>query len=422
MDEDLQTWSGVLCPEGVETGDGRMFALDSITWRDLPLPLLWQESSSMGHDGSVVVGRIDKIWRENGLIHGEGVLLDNDEAKEATELLRSRALRGVSVDLDAVSAHFEEDEDQDEESLFPSGVLVVDEGRISAATLVSIPAFAEAYIALGEDAEKPEEDEDRDESLAASAYSLTAGAIPRPVDARFFQNPNLAGPTPHTVLEDGHVFGHLAQWDECHIGMADACTVAPKSATGYAGFLLGAKNTTEGVIPTGKLTMSTGHAGEWDEEGNPLSPAAVVAHYDNTGTAMADVVVGEDRYGIWYSGKMRSGLTEEQKEEFFSATISGDWRSQRGGNLELVAALCVNVPGFGIPRVRLAASCGVQTALVAAGIVKRDEEYESAVDTVATEVMNRLALIESNKRAEAERLFAEEGMAELRAARLKERV
>jgi hypothetical protein len=38
------------------------------------------------------------------------------------------------------------------------------------------------------------------------------------------------------------------------------------------------------------------------------------------------------------------------------------------GNLEMVATLAVNVPGFPIPHVGLAASGGVQISLVAAGI------------------------------------------------------
>src|SRR5438132_1032040 len=32
-------WSGVLCVEGVTTGDGREFSPESLTWSDLPIPL-----------------------------------------------------------------------------------------------------------------------------------------------------------------------------------------------------------------------------------------------------------------------------------------------------------------------------------------------------------------------------------------------
>jgi hypothetical protein len=56
-------WHGVLAPEGVWSGDGRRFAPDSLRFRDLPLPLTWQKATEMGHDGSVVIGKIDSIER-----------------------------------------------------------------------------------------------------------------------------------------------------------------------------------------------------------------------------------------------------------------------------------------------------------------------------------------------------------------------
>jgi hypothetical protein len=84
------------------------------------------------------------------------------------------------------------------------------------------------------------------------------------------------------------------------------------------------------------------------------------------------VTVGEDDFGIWFAGALRTGVKPEQVRELRAGSLSGDWR-YLGGNLELVAALAVNVPGFPVPRVQagLAAS-GVQTALVAAGIESRD--------------------------------------------------
>jgi hypothetical protein len=103
-----------------------------------------------------------------------------------------------------------------------------------------------------------------------------------------------------------------------------------------------------------------------------VSAAAAIAHYEHTGHAVADVVAGEDEFGVWISGSLRPSVSESDVRELRGASLSGDWRSI-GGSLELVAALAVNVPGFPVPRVQagLAAS-GVQTALVAAGIESRD--------------------------------------------------
>src|SRR5690606_38892952 len=51
----------LLIPEEVKTGDNRKFKSGAITLGELPIPLLWQEKTGAGHDGSYVVGRIDSI-------------------------------------------------------------------------------------------------------------------------------------------------------------------------------------------------------------------------------------------------------------------------------------------------------------------------------------------------------------------------
>jgi hypothetical protein len=122
----------------------------------------------------------------------------------------------------------------------------------------------------------------------------------------------------------------------------------------------------------GQITMDTGHA--------PLRSNAKIAaaHYDNTGAAVADVAVGEDAFGIWFSGVLRSTITDEQLHALrASGRISGDWRTI-GGNLEMVAGLVVNVPGLPIPHTMVASADGVQTALVAAGIITPAEPAVTA--------------------------------------------
>jgi len=95
----------LLIPEELESGDGRKFKKDSITLRELPLPLLWQIKTGEGHAGSVVVGRIDYIERtENGLGNAYGVFDTGAYGKEAERLVRNGFLRGVSADLDQFEA------------------------------------------------------------------------------------------------------------------------------------------------------------------------------------------------------------------------------------------------------------------------------------------------------------------------------
>jgi hypothetical protein len=160
-------WEGVLAVEGIVTGDGREFAPDALTWADLPVPLRWNIEDSHGGEArtkAVNVGRIDNIWRDDNKIMGSGVLdLSDDNGRRAYDKLKGEFLRGVSIDADSIAdADVEfvwpEDvnagmEDGGEDDLFemlfaqPEKV-IFHGGRIRAATLVDIPAFAEAYIAL----------------------------------------------------------------------------------------------------------------------------------------------------------------------------------------------------------------------------------------------------------------------------------
>lgn len=209
------------------------------------------------------------------------------------------------------------------------------------------------------------------EPVAPEAPELAPPAPTYP-KAAWFSNPFLPGPSPITILQDKDTgvwrfLGHAARWGECHIGLGlsvgqEGCTVAPHSNSNYAYYRTGAVETDEGLIPVGPITMATGHAGA------TLGHMPAAAHYDNTGTVVADVAAGEDEHGIWLAGVFRPNVTAQQRAELLAGTISGDWR-WIGGNLEMVATLAVNTPGFPIPRVGVAASGGRQTALLAAGIV-----------------------------------------------------
>lgn len=207
---------------------------------------------------------------------------------------------------------------------------------------------------------------------SSPAMSLVAAAVDRLIESTWFHDPELAGPTAITVTDEGRIFGHLATWGTCHIGFEKVCTTPPNSKTNYAMFLLGAIDTTDGEVAVGQITLGTGHASL------RAGARAAASHYDNTGLAVADVTAGEDGYGIWVSGAIRAGLSDEELRELKAAKLSGDWRKV-GGNLELVAALAVNVPGFPVPRTALAASGGHQTALVASGIVEENMAEMSGV-------------------------------------------
>jgi len=158
-------WEGVLAVEGIVTGDGREFAEGALTWTDLPVPLRWNIEDSHGGDAHTVavnVGRIDNVWRDGNKIMGSGVLdLGDEQGQRAYNKIKGGFLRGVSIDADSigdadiemvwpenVNEGMEEDGDIFEMLFAQPEKMIFHSGRIRAATLVDIPAFAEAYVAL----------------------------------------------------------------------------------------------------------------------------------------------------------------------------------------------------------------------------------------------------------------------------------
>ena len=178
----------------------------------------------------------------------------------------------------------------------------------------------------------------------------------------WFKTPNFSGPTPITVdPETGRIYGHLAEWNTCHVGFSDRCILPPRSRTNYAFFHSATVPTDTGQMDVGVLTMDTGHAAL------NLNASNATAHYDNTGTQCAVVRAGEDAYGVWLVGACLPFINADQRLRLSLARFSGDWRAIRGG-AELVAALAVNSPGFPVPQRRRGAD-NHDYALVAAGLL-----------------------------------------------------
>lgn len=602
-DEDLITEipvHGVLAPEGVKTGDGRMFGENALTNRDLPLPIQYQTLSTEGHGNSVTVGRIDEVFRHGNELRFRGaIVLTKEYSPTVIEGIVDGTVRGVSVDVDDI----EIDMSAVEESDLESGTMqttVFSKARVAGVTIVAIPAFQEAYIALGEDFEGeleegeltpedalaacgcpkgPEDDDNPDVELGYDAFGLFVGfrdytaeqrrdmakkgealpdgsfpikdeedlknaiqaigrasdpakakahikrraralgktdliptgwsvniadltgltgeelayyesldpyeqdiwlmerhseailagafapgtkdgpgwithpiptarirrywvrgkgaakirwgvggdfnrcrrqlakyvrrpdwlaglcanmhkealgywpathrkmlrghalladAKPAPMftlvastyavlDHTLFERPKMDNPRVGVRVEGDHVYGYIAQWGVCHIGISGVCTEAPTSRSDYWYYATGVVDTDEGEVRVGQITMDTGHA--------PLRANAKVAaaHYDNTGAVVADVAVGEDEFGIWFSGAIRPNVSDEKRHALkASGRLSGDWRLI-GRDLELVAALAVNVPGFPIPHTRAGVYSGQQVSLVAAGLTPPDD-------------------------------------------------
>ena len=154
---------GVMAPEETESGDQRGFVAGAVTTRPLRIPFRWQKSDIGGHDGAVVVGSVDRLMRIGGNIHWEGLLMASPEASELTDLIEFFGKFGTSIDGDKGALA--------KDRTNATGVTWFEAARAAGLTAVAIPAFHEAYVALGPSPYMPAE-EDADETTMA----LTAGA------------------------------------------------------------------------------------------------------------------------------------------------------------------------------------------------------------------------------------------------------
>ncbi len=382
-------WHAVLCLEEVTTTDGREIAAGALATRALPLPLMCQTESSHGSGnpaGCKLVGQIVSATREGNQILGAGIFDMGGEAGcEAARLNDKQLLRWVSVDLEIIDYEIvyrdgDGPGDPLEELLGGGdGIMRVTKGNLMGVTMVPFPAFPQAVIcptttalpdAMAGGVAAAEGVVQGPLNVAASASAPVAGAPGGLLcpPAEWFEEPDIP-PATWRIDDDGRVSGYLAAWDTPHIGYRGEKVYAPHSRSSYAYYrtsvrrALGADLSPVEIL-TGPVTLGTGHAERL------LNNTGATAHYDNTGTAVADVVCGENEYGIWVAGALRPGVAPEEVLVMRASRLSGDWR-EIGGVLELVAALVVNVPGFpllALPSLAAsAARLAVDTAVCRAG-------------------------------------------------------
>lgn len=396
----LPHWEAVLAFEGLATSDRRLLMPGKVTHRDLPLSMMAQTVTAEGHDGAACAGNIIRIWREDRDDLGEGVVAimgagefaDNEEGREAAKLVEDQMLRGVSIDLavDQVQLldpdNYEpvDEEEVDFVDVLDGKYLRGVSGEIMGATLVPFPAFGDAHMeVIYEDAplvasaprmwdvEGQQLKLVKPQALTAAAAGFAPMAPPR----EWFEQPEADVPTPLTVTEDGRVFGHLALWGQCHSGFP-GCELANPSKSAYAYFHTGALKCADGSeINVGRITVGEKGGAKGGHASIVLGTQGAIEHYDNTACVGAYVRAVDGKLGIWLSGAVRSDCPAERVRDMKANPPSGDWRWEKTCR-ELVAALCVPVGGFAIPRFEArVASAGhedVVMALVATGFVQRE--------------------------------------------------
>ncbi len=203
-DAAVARWSGVLAPLGVPSGDGRIIAPPDgpPQYRDLPLPLLYQEQTADGHDGSIVVGSIDRVWAQDGLLMGSGRFdLGNEKAMDVVRQIDDGFHRWVSVRFDLFKSEFRYYREGRRLSPEELSVLDSDEGvdiyqvssnwRLMSATLVAEPAFGEAAINILDDGA----DLDDPDAVASPAPPRALAADAAPVEPEDAEAAEFAGVT-----------------------------------------------------------------------------------------------------------------------------------------------------------------------------------------------------------------------------------
>lgn len=366
-----EPWEGVLTVEGVESGDGRIFSFGSLDWATLPMPLMYQPANVGGHNASIVAGEIQKAYRKGNEIFGTGVVYANELAGQHGDGIRNMMKTGgVSVDVDKVK-------DADVEMVFADGdeggfmakpeITVFHRGRIRGATLVAFPAFVEAKLAFtNEVVTASVEDcgcnQDQD-VLIAAGHTITIPNLPK---AHWFQEPtDVASMGALTITDEGRLFGWLGPANVTHRSVKK--TIPMGGRVDYSRWM-NKETIVEGGgrVVTGVITGDCGHAAT---EGYGTL-ANRKAHYDNSCSIFANVVIGEKPgKGVWVAGALRHGVSAEQVATAMGCSLSGDWQPHpdRPGVQEFIAALLVPVPGF--PLARTKASVEFQDGVITAAVI-----------------------------------------------------
>jgi 2'-5' RNA ligase len=209
----------VMAIEGMDTADGRYLEPGGITHRTLPIPLLAQvrtPDGGKGHDNSWIVGAVTEmtrrpgpevISRQTGDPFPQGVFIwegtkgwmyddvPGPPDKSAYTLVKDRALSGNSIDMSDMTVELEyapEDDPQDP-SAQPVRVRMVT-GVIGATTLVSLPAFPDAYVEIDGELMVPEGGQvltaasvswrsaELGDDCAPCGAGLELATVPEPVD------------------------------------------------------------------------------------------------------------------------------------------------------------------------------------------------------------------------------------------------
>jgi hypothetical protein len=365
---------GVIAQEGIPSGDGRMLERGAISWDGvLPIPLIFDIQE--GDHSAPVVGSVVEVDRRGDDIWARAHLSQSDDedvqrwTARVEELFNEGAV-GVSIMLDSdvheirvkkelvqetiEDLEAEADDDSAEEAIEDLEKAPTEGDRVvvysfAADDYLDVTTSGRLrHVAVVDTAALLTEPEKR-MAIAAS------GAL---IDAKwsgfgsYFDDPQFGDPSTDSRLrydpatgqwscpptrKDDRVFGHIAPWGYCLRGRPDRCVTPPD---GDVETFMRAYAPAAGGKRTGVICVGGGHAK------TGAGPAEATRYYDNTGRAVADVRVGRDQYGIWFSGMVRPGASAEDLYTFEASDVSGHWEPDQSGRFRLCGLPSVNVGGF----------------------------------------------------------------------------
>lgn len=406
-------WRGVIAGLDRETGDGRYLATPpgGVRTREYPLSLT---ENHVGDGPAPVIGSVDRVWVEDGMLYGEGKTdLGGAPGANFARQLKGGFINTVSIHPDLVTAEQQilDDAgsivpmDKAEEAIvandydLPAGWsvrVVFTDWRLAGLAVVPIPAYTEARIegVYGYVASEPSETD--------AIVATVGGQI---FNVMNFKNPKLTGPTPLTINEDGRIFGHVALWKSCYqygegANAFSTCTNPPHSATSYSRFHLHRANLGGGEsIACGVLTYGSGHVAKGGLK-------ASQENYADVATQAAKVIAGEDEFGIWISGEVLDSA-RDTAHDILDSPLSAHWEpdADAAHNLEMIAAHVVNVPGFAVRPIIASFQDGINMdgLTITVKIPQPVDELAVLADTIAETVLNMMEAraVEKEKTAAA---------------------
>lgn len=307
----------LIAPINEVSQDGRVLKKLPVVY-NFPVPISWTPRRDYAHMGAEVVGKLTEFIEKDGYIHGKGELFDNI-SEDLLYSIRSQVIYpsvDLYLDYNAVTE--------------ANGNIFIENSGLAGVTLVPLPAYTGTRITLT-----------KDKTLEQTP--LTAAVKTLKYDPELFSAPTqlLHDKKQYINYFDeatGRLAGYIAMWDIPHVSENKT---APKSRTNYSYFKTsGTLALTNGEnMKVGRLIIAKNHAK------NSYSISEASNYYADSGRAFALVNVGEDKYGIWYSGVRSPGVSDDVFIQGIHAPVSGDWR-KIFGNLELISVMSVNTPGF----------------------------------------------------------------------------